>query len=322
MSARRHRRPTWTAQTGRWPLPERAGEAEDQQVTAVPTAHEERVRSFDGTDLAVQMAGEGPLIVLANGLGGTRRAWGPFLARFGNDHRVVSWDYRGLYRSGPPPEPDAVRLTDHCSDLAAVLDAAGGGPAVVIGWSMGVQVAVQFALDQPDRVRGLVLVSGAPGDPLDGVLHSAVGHHVVPPLTHAIEWGALPFGVALQGLVATGQAPTVLRALGVVAPSCDLRVFGELAHDFSRLDWRVYMRTMRALAAHDAWPRLDELRAPTLVVGGTRDAFLPQRTIEATAAAIAGAELLLLTGATHYLPVEFPAELAAETRRFLADRVE
>jgi len=290
-------------------------------VTAVPTVHEERVRSFDGTDLAAQVAGEGPLVVLANGLGGTRRAWAPFLARFGTDHRVVSWDYRGLYGSGPPTEPDAVRIRDHCGDLAAVVDAVGGGPAVVIGWSMGVQVGVQSALDEPDRVRGLVLVSGAPGDPLAGVLPAAVGPRVVPPLTHVVERGARPFGVALQALVATGHAPSVLRALGVVAPSCDLRVFGELAHDFARLDWRVYMRTMRALAAHDAWPRLAELRVPTLVVGGTRDAFLPQRTIEATAAAIAGAELLLLPGATHYLPLEFPAELAAGTRRFLSHRV-
>lgn len=283
---------------------------------------EERVRSFDGTDLAVQVAGEGPLVVLANGLGGTWRAWAPFLARFGTDHRIASWDYRGLYRSGPPAEPDAVRLTDHSRDLAAVLDWLGGEPVVVIGWSMGVQLGVQFALDQPDRVTGLVLVSGSPGDPLAGVVHATFGHHVVPPLTHLIELGAHPFGLALQGLVATGQAPTALRALGVVAPSCDLRVFGGLAHDFARLDWRVYMRTMRALAAHDAWPRLGDLRLPTLVVGGTRDAFLPRRTIEATAAAIAGAQLVLMPGATHYLPVEFPVELDTEIRRFLAQRVE
>jgi pimeloyl-ACP methyl ester carboxylesterase len=285
-----------------------------------PTVHEERVRSFDGTELAVQVAGEGPLVVLANGLGGTWRAWDPFLARFGTDHRIVSWDYRGLYRSGPPSGPDAVDLADHSRDLAAVLDRVGGGPAVLIGWSMGVQVGVQFTLDEPDRVTGLVLVSGSPGDPLAGVLHAAVGHHVVPPLSHLVERGAAPFGLALRGLVATGQAPRALRAVGVVAPSCDLRVFGELAHDFARLDWRVYMRTMRALAAHDAWPRLGELRVPTLVVGGTRDAFLPERTIEATAAAIGGAELVLMAGATHYLPVEFPVELDAAIRDFLVRR--
>jgi pimeloyl-ACP methyl ester carboxylesterase len=285
------------------------------------TVHEERVRSFDGTDLAVQVAGDGPLVVLANGLGGTWRAWEPFLARFGTDHRVVSWDYRGLYRSGPPPDPDAVHLADHSRDLGAVLEHVGGGPAVVIGWSMGVQLGVQFALDEPDRVTGLVLVSGSPGDPLAGVLHASVSRHLVPPLAHLIERAAHPFGLALEGLVATGQAPRTLRALGVVAPSCDLEVFDDLAHDFARLDWRVYMRTMRALAAHDAWPRLGELDVPTLVVGGTRDAFLPRRTIEATSAAIAGAELVLMAGATHYLPVEFPVELDAEIRRFLTERV-
>jgi pimeloyl-ACP methyl ester carboxylesterase len=121
--------------------------------------------------------------------------------------------------------------------------------------------------------------------------------------------------------VATGQTPKALLALGVVAPSCDLEVFGSLAHDFARLDWGVYMRTMRALAVHDAWPRLDELDVPTMVVAGTRDAILPTRTIEATAAAISGAELVLIDGATHYLPVEFPAELDTEIRQFLDERV-
>lgn len=292
------------------------------EATAGPVVHEERVRSFDGTELAVQVVGEGPLVVLANGLGGSLRAWDPFLARFGADHRIASWDYRGLYHSGPPARPDAVRIPDQSGDLAAVLDALGAGPTTVIGWSMGVQVAVQFALDQPGRVTGLVLVSGAPGDPLAGVLAgvlpASAGRHVVPPLTHLVEAGALPFGLALRALVATGQAPQALRALGVVAPSCDLRVFGRLAHDFARLDWRVYMRTLRALAAHDAWPALGGLRVRTLVVGGTRDAFLPLRTIEATAAAIPDAELVLVPGATHYLPVEFPVELDAAIRRFLA----
>lgn len=280
--------------------------------------HERRIRSFDGTELSVQEAGEGPLVLLANGLGGTWRAWAPFLDRFATSHRVASWDYRGLYGSGPPASPDAVRMEDHVHDLGVVLDDLGVSPAVVVGWSMGVQVAVQAALDLPQRVAALVLVSGAPGDPLAGVLHTPLARVVVPPLTHVVEQGAVPFGAALRALVATGRAPQVLRALGVVAPGCDLQVFGALARDFAGLDWRVYMRTLRSLAAHDAWPRLPDLRLPVLVVGGTRDAFLPQRTIEATAAAIPGAELVLVPGATHYLPVEYPAELDASIRRFLA----
>ena len=82
----------------------------------------------------------------------------------------------------------------------------------------------------------------------------------------------------------------------------------------------VYMRTIRAMARHDAWPRLGGLAVPTLVVGGTRDLFLPVRQLRDLAAAIPGAELLVLDGATHYLPLEFPEVLDRRVRRFEAER--
>jgi len=283
---------------------------------------EGRLRAGAGVDLAVQEVGEGRLVVLANGLGGSLRAWAPFLVRFGVGHRVVAFDYRGLYRSGPPPAPEAVRIDDHASDLLAVLRREGRERALVIAWSMGVQVAVEAALAEPDRVAGLVLVAGAPGDPLSGVLGLPLSRTVVPPLTRVIEAGAGPFGLAVRILAASGGTPQLLRRLGVVAPTCDLATFHALAEEFAHLDWRLYMRTIRAMGEHDAWPRLGEVAVPTLVVGGTRDLFLPEATLRATAAAIPGAELLVVEGATHYLPLEFPDLLDARIRRFLAERVD
>jgi pimeloyl-ACP methyl ester carboxylesterase len=288
----------------------------------VPAWTESSLRSDDGTRLAVQVAGAGPLVVLANGLGGSLRAWGPFLARFGTDHRVASWDYRGLYGSAPPARRSAVAVEDHAADLGAVLRWLGGGPCLLLGWSMGVQVAVQHALDHPASVRGLVLVAGAPGDPLAGVLHTPLARRVVPPLTYAVEAGAGAFGLGLRALTAWKGAPRLLRGAGVVAPSADLETFGALARSFARLDWHVYMRTIRAMAVHDAWPRLAQLRVPTLVVGGDRDLFLPIQHLAAMAAAVPGAELEVVHGGTHYLPVEFPAELDARVRRFVAERID
>lgn len=279
---------------------------------------EERIRSHDGTELSVQVGGDGPLVVLANGLGGSLGAWRPFLERFGDGRRIASWDYRGLYRSGPPPHPDAVTVEDHAGDLTAVLAWLGGGPAVLIGWSMGVQVVVTHALRQPDDVRALVLVAGAPGDPLAGVLHTTASRRVVPPLTRAIEAVAVPFGLLMRTVTAAPlPVAKALRAVGILAERADLDVFGDLAHDFGRLDWGTYMRSIRAMGSHDAWARLSELRTPTLVVGGTADLFLPVATLEAMAAAIPGSDLCVLPGGTHYLPVELPAELAACVDGFL-----
>lgn len=280
---------------------------------------EERIRSHDGTELSVQVAGDGPLVVLANGLGGSLGAWRPFLDRFGDGRRIASWDYRGLYRSGPPPHPGAVTVEDHAGDLAAVLDRLGGGPAVLVGWSMGVQVVVTHALQRPGDVRALVLVAGAPGDPLAGVLHTTASRRLVPPLTRAVEAAAVPFGLLMRTVTAAPRpVAKALRAVGVLAERADLDVFGDLAHDFGRLDWGTYMRSIRAMGRHDAWDRLAELRTPTLVVGGTADLFLPVATLEAMAEAIPGAELCVLPGGTHYLPVELPAELAARVDAFLA----
>ena len=107
----------------------------------------------------------------------------------------------------------------------------------------------------------------------------------------------------------------------MLAPSADLDAFTDLAPEFARLDWRVYMRTIRAMGRHDARPRLGELGVPTLVVGGTSDLFLPEASVEAIAGAVPEAELYVLPGGTHYLPVEFPGELADRVDRFLADRI-
>jgi pimeloyl-ACP methyl ester carboxylesterase len=287
----------------------------------LPGAREAHILGHDGIDLAVQELGEGRLVVLANGLGGSLRAWAPFLAGFGPGHRVVAYDYRGLYRSGPPAEPNAVTISDHAADLLAVLRWAGSEPAVVIAWSMGVQVAVEAALAEPDRVAGLVLVAGAPGDPLAGVLNLPVSRVLIPPATRVVEAGAAPFGAAVRLLAASRGAPQLLRRLGMVAPSCDLDTFHAMAREFAGLDWRLYMRTIRAMGRHDAWPRLGEVTVPTLVVGGTRDRFLPEATLRAIAAAIPGAELLVIEGATHYLPLEFPELLDQRIRQFQAERI-
>ena len=64
------------------------------------------VRSADGTELTAfeTGGGNGPTFVLCNGLGGNIDAWRYLIDEFGPHHRIVSWDYRGLYKSGPAAE--------------------------------------------------------------------------------------------------------------------------------------------------------------------------------------------------------------------------
>jgi pimeloyl-ACP methyl ester carboxylesterase len=115
----------------------------------------------DGTELVGESSGEGTPVVLLHGLSATRRyvvMGSRTLERSG--HRVIAYDARGHGRSGPAAEGDYgyPRLA---ADLGAVIDAAGLGRAVLAGASMGAQTAVRFALENPERVAGLVLITPA-----------------------------------------------------------------------------------------------------------------------------------------------------------------
>ena len=118
----------------------------------------------DGVTLAGldENEGDGTPIVLLHGLTATRRyvvMGSRSLARDG--HRVLAYDARGHGRSSPAPSPEAYGYELLAADLAAVLDAAGVEKAVLAGASMGAHTLLRFALDAPERVAGMVVVTPA-----------------------------------------------------------------------------------------------------------------------------------------------------------------
>jgi pimeloyl-ACP methyl ester carboxylesterase len=130
-------------------MPERAGATEIKVVTG------------DGVELAVQRAGDGDTaIVLLHGLTATRRyivMGSRTLEREG--YRVVSYDARGHGRSTPARARAAYDYDRLAADLQAVLDALDLPRAVLAGASMGAHTAVRFALECPERVAALGLIT-------------------------------------------------------------------------------------------------------------------------------------------------------------------
>lgn len=123
-----------------------------------------------GVELVVEERGEGTPVLLAHGLTATRRyvvMGSTALERSG--HRVVSYDARGHGESAPAPEPGAYDYGDLAEDMLSVLDRTGTDREVIAGASMGAHTAVRLALEHPERVAGLVLVTPAfdPDAPVD-----------------------------------------------------------------------------------------------------------------------------------------------------------
>ncbi|MGH9009678.1 MAG: alpha/beta fold hydrolase [Acidimicrobiia bacterium] len=114
--------------------------------------------------LHIEARGTGPAIVFTHGFGRTGDTWIPQADVLAGDHHVVTWDMRGHGRSEAPP--GLYTREDALADLGAVVDAAtteGGGPALLVGHSLGGYFSLAYTLARPETVRGLALLSTGPG---------------------------------------------------------------------------------------------------------------------------------------------------------------
>ncbi len=278
---------------------------------------ENDLRSSDGTVLRTYAAGKGPVVLIANGLGGTPDAWRLLIERFRDRFRFITWDYRGLYGSRRPCDLVHFRIADHLRDALCVLDHYGVESAVVMGWSMGVQLSLALAQAKPERVRALVLINGTFGAPFKtGPAVGAFGHFV-PGLLRA----ALPLAPTTGRVIASlARNPLLLRfamMAGLAGKTLDRSIFMAVSSRWSDLDYDAFFRILAALGEHDAGPGLSHVDAPTLIVHGDRDLLTPHHVTDTMLEEMPNAERFTVEGGTHYSILEQPETVTVRIDRFL-----
>lgn len=278
------------------------------------------VRSFDGTEIAHHAVGEGLPILLANGLGGSWKAWTHQISYFSDRYQFLSWDYRGLYHSKAPSDRARLEIADHAADALVVMDANDIESTAIFGWSMGVQVALEVFRQAPDRVELLVLINGVAGLPWETVFNRSAVGKLVP---HVLELLRRVPGVTqavTERVMGWPGTVTWAKRIGLAGRTLDEEVFRELAGSFTGLDMDIYMRTLQLLGEHDARDLLEEINIPVLLIAGDRDLFTPGSVAEEIVRRVDGAELMVVPGGTHYVAVEYPELVNLRVEKFLRER--
>jgi 3-oxoadipate enol-lactonase len=276
------------------------------------------VRSADGTGIRAWCNDAvGEPVLLCNGLGTPPAAWPRVVAR-DSGYRVVTWYQRGLGGSERPADRARVRVEDHADDARAVLDAFEMRSPTVVGWSLGVNVAFELALEEPARVRAVLAVAGIPG----GSYSSLFATYRVPRTLRApmgrlgSRW--LPVVGPLLPLVVASLPPwhDLLSPAAVRGPAREAAHPGPLRavlHEFSRHDWPWYRHLALALAEH-APLDVSRVRCPVTFLAGRYDSLVDVADVRAAARAVPGARIRELAG-THFLPLQYPEVMLEELRR-------
>jgi pimeloyl-ACP methyl ester carboxylesterase len=231
---------------------------------------------------------------------------------------VAHFHYRGHGRSGLPVDREQVDVAALAADANAVREHLGDPEVVLVGHSLGTQVCLEAYRARPERVRALVLLCGSFGrvthtfkgtDVLSTVLPNVLSWSSRHPRLLRALWARVPVRVALKLGIMTGDIdPNRVRPEDVEP------YFRHALH----VDFTLFARMLQAAGEHSAEDLLPHVAVPTLVVAGSRDTFTPPDVSVAMAEAIPGAQLVLIPGGSHILPLEEREKVQEVLRAFLA----
>lgn len=280
----------------------------------------ELVRSFDGTTIAARSMGAGggsPLLVV-NAIGVNLAPWRRTLIDVARERPILTWDHRGLHESGLPAS-DRIDAGSHAEDAVAVLDHFGAERVVVAAWSTGTRIALELAYRYPERVSALAMICGAHGTRFSNLIRHLELTAALPTVAGIAKHFASFIQPPFKKLTSRPELAGLVRQSGFVGPTTDIHALVEVLHDMAECDLRMLLTMYEAIAGDAAPEMLQEVQAPALLVAGEHDRFTPRSVMEQAATAIPGARLLVYDRATHYLPIEFPARLSDDLRRFFAE---
>ena len=266
----------------------------------MPRAH------VNGVSLYYEVAGDGPPLVLVHGFACGIRSWDPQVRALSRRCRVVTYDVRGHGISEAPADPARYSQPTSVADLAALLDHLRLRRALVGGLSMGGNIALNFALAHPGRVRALIVADTGAGS--DGTAEWNADVHA---FADTLEGGGV------EAFADMACANPLFGRYIAQGPQAERFIRGCLmthrAHGIAHTAREVLARRPTIYALE---PRLRRLRVPTLLIVGEHDdpcvrvhRFLAETIPQATA--------VVIPGIGHLTNLEAPASFNRAISRFV-----
>lgn len=277
------------------------------------------IRSFDKTAITTHCLGDagGVPILLCNAVGANLDLWDPVLDGLTEDRRLISWDMRGMFQSGPPCS-DRLDAWAHAHDGIGAAKAWGAERFHVVAWSSGGRIALELATRFPERVVSLSLICAGYGHSLTSLLRLDLSA-LLPRVAGLTRYVAAPLHGLLRNLVRRPEVAGLVRQSGAIAGTADTQAFVAFLRGLADIDPRLLFETYHAVSGDAAPQLLAEVIAPTLVIAGEHDQFTSRAVTTEIVARIDDAKLEIYEDATHYLPIEHPAKLAHDLTRFFKE---
>jgi aminoacrylate hydrolase len=254
----------------------------------------------DGALVQYQRKGNGPAVLLIQGVGAVGEAWRPQVEGLADRFTLISFDNRGIGGSELIGPLTPLTIDAMAADAIAIMDAEGAREFHVAGHSMGGVIAQAVALRVPDRVKSLAfLCTFARGQ--DGAR-----------FTFSMLVTALRMRIGTRAMRRRAFLELIMPERYLNQVDCAAlaeRLAPLFGHDLADQP-SIAMKQLGAMSKYDRSQQLSQLaHIPTLVMAAAEDRIARPEYGRALAAAIPGAEYLELADAGHGIPLHRPEEI-------------
>ncbi|NMM01887.1 alpha/beta hydrolase [Paraburkholderia sp. RP-4-7] len=268
-------------------------------TSSIYAGHREQIADTQRGPLAYYRFGHGSPLLLVTGYRATMSEWdATFLAELVKHHDVIVFDNRGIGRS--MPNASSFTIDDMASDTAALIDTLALKHATVVGWSMGGSIVQQLAIDKPQAIGKMVLMSAL-----------APGRTGIPaPADILMQLSGKP-GITFNDIMAVlFPAPSVQGA-----ERCFVKdMFKPSDYQSPAISGAATDGQSASLKAWEtddtAADALRSVHIDTLVLSGTDDAIVAKENAAALTRLLPHAHLLLVKHAGHAMMYQYPVALA------------
>jgi pimeloyl-ACP methyl ester carboxylesterase len=272
--------------------------AAQDSTTKFVTVGDLKIRVWDG--------GKGPAILLIHGMFGDHLDWEPVLVPLAKDHRVIAIDLPGFGESSKPHTDYSVQFFTRSID--GVLSQLKVKKVTVAGNSFGGIIAMEYALEHPERVEKLVLIDS-------GGLHH---------FTEDQEKASLDrFSEANLKLLTPQINEMMFGPLFVNGPSTErTRYIAKQDAKLSRSDFPAYTyaihNSIKLALDTDLQGRLKDIGAPTLLINGEKDYVVQPAWVREASTRFKNAKLVMLPDCGHVPQLECAPQVIEELKKFIA----
>lgn len=256
-------------------------------------------------------------VLILDGIGCSGWAFERIIPPLSQLHPVLTIHYRGHGRSPQPPRPWRLGMEVLAHDVAAACEYLGFKSYVVVGFSMGFQVALELFRHHKPLVAGLMSIAGSAGRVLNTFQNTHIFQHALPVLAsttriaHGLStcvWRSMTSSAFLRELALRFQVNTQR------INSEDVEFY---ARQIAAVGPELFLTMLEEAHTHDAFDLLPRIDVPTRILAGARDTFIPLATMRKLAFAIPKAQWKVYPDATHALPAEFPEKVVEDIDDFV-----